>query len=231
MARLLYDLAGANPDFRFSPYCWRARLALAHKGLEVETVPWRFTEKDKLAFSGQGRVPVLVDGDRVVSDSWQIAQYLETAYPDAPSLFGGQEAQAVARFVNSWADSVQLPGLTRLVLVDIPATLHEGDRSYFHSSREQRLGMPLAAACADRDTRVEDFRAGLIPLRLVLKAQPFLCGDAPAYADYIVFGGFQWARCVSDFPILAEDDVVAQWLERMLEAAGPQARRMPSLRA
>ena len=43
-------------------------MALAHKELEVETVPWRFTEKDVIAFSGQGRVPVLVDGDKVVAD-------------------------------------------------------------------------------------------------------------------------------------------------------------------
>ena len=56
MAIKLYDLAGAETDRRFSPYCWRARMALAHKGLEVETIPWRFTEKDAIAFSGQGRV-------------------------------------------------------------------------------------------------------------------------------------------------------------------------------
>jgi len=231
MARLLYDLAGAHPDFRFSPYCWRSKLALAHKGLDVETVPWRFMDKDRIAFSGQGRVPVLVDGDEVVSDSWRIALYLESTYPDAPALFGGPQAQALARFINGWADGVQLPGLTRLVLADIPATLHEGDLPYFHSSREQRLGMSLAAACADRDTRVQEFRASLIPVRMALKNQPFLCGDAPAYADYIVFGGFQWARCVSDFPVLADDDAVGLWLERMLETAGPAARRMPALRA
>ena len=64
MAIKLYDLAGAEPDRRFSPYCWRTRMALAHKGLEVETIPWRFTEKDAIAFSGQGRVPVLIDGAR-----------------------------------------------------------------------------------------------------------------------------------------------------------------------
>src|SRR6266446_7829836 len=60
MAIKLYDLAGAETDRRFSPYCWRARMALAHKGLEVETIPWRFAEKDAIAFSGQGRVPVLI---------------------------------------------------------------------------------------------------------------------------------------------------------------------------
>ena len=44
----MYDLAGADPAVRFSPYCWRTRMALAHKGLAVESVPWRFTEKDRL---------------------------------------------------------------------------------------------------------------------------------------------------------------------------------------
>ena len=58
-------------------------MALAHKGLAVETVPWRFTEKAVLAFSGQGRVPVIRDGDAVVSDSWSIAEYLEATYPTA----------------------------------------------------------------------------------------------------------------------------------------------------
>ena len=41
-------------------------------------------------------------------------------------------------------------------------------------------------------------------------------GDAPAYADYIVFGRFQWARCVSPFELLPSDDPVVTWRERML---------------
>ena len=90
MALRLYDLAGAEPERRFSPYCWRIKMALAHKGLSFDTVPWRFTEKDVIAFSGQGRVPVLVDDDRVVFDSWTIATYLEDTYLDRPSLFGGR---------------------------------------------------------------------------------------------------------------------------------------------
>jgi glutathione S-transferase len=38
MALILYDLAGADAERRFSPYCWRIRLAVAHKGMEVETI-------------------------------------------------------------------------------------------------------------------------------------------------------------------------------------------------
>ena len=38
MGRKLYDLVGEDPACRFSPFCWRSRLALAHKGLDVETI-------------------------------------------------------------------------------------------------------------------------------------------------------------------------------------------------
>jgi len=215
MTRKLYDLAGADPDRRFSPYCWRTKLALAHKGLEVETIPWRFTERDVIAFSGQGRVPVLVDGETVVSDSWSIANYLEDTYPDRPSLFGGAGGRALARFVNSWADTVQLGGMIRLVVADIHAHLHEKDRGYFRESREKRFGATLEQVAFDREQRLPAFRQSLDPLRLTLKSQPFLAGEAPAYADYIVFGGFQWCRCISAFTLLEPDDLVAQWRERI----------------
>ncbi|MGO9618568.1 MAG: glutathione S-transferase N-terminal domain-containing protein, partial [Bryobacteraceae bacterium] len=36
MSLILYDLAGADPARRFSPYCWRVRLAIEHKGLSVK---------------------------------------------------------------------------------------------------------------------------------------------------------------------------------------------------
>ena len=53
MSLKLYDLAGAQPERHFSPYCWRVRMALAHKGLDVETIAWRFSDKELLAQSGQ----------------------------------------------------------------------------------------------------------------------------------------------------------------------------------
>ena len=216
MTRKLYDLAGADPNRRFSPYCWRTKLALAHKGLEVETVPWRFTDKDAIAFSKQGRVPVLVDGERVVSDSWAIAEYLEDTYPDRPSLFNGEGGRAVSRFVNSWADAVLHLALMRLLALDIHAHAHEKDQAYFRESREQRLGMSLEAFCADRDKYLPVFQKTLDPLRLTLKGQSYLGGDRPAYADYIVLGSFQWARCISDYKLLEPNDAVSQWRSRML---------------
>ena len=228
MGLQLYDLAGAEPERRFSPYCWRTKLALAHKGLAVETIPWRFSDKSMITFSGQGRVPVLVDGDRVVSDSWAIAIYLEETYPDRPSLFGGPSAMAISRFVNCWADGVLAPAIARLLAMDIFAHLHERDRTYFRASREQRFGMSLEAAGANRETEVTGFRQSLEPMRLMLGSQAFFGGDAPTYADYIVFGLFQWARCISDFRLLAMDDPVAAWRGRILEAFAGLLRTSPS---
>jgi glutathione S-transferase len=103
---ILYDLAGAEPDRRFCPFCWRTRMALAHKGLEIETVPRRFTEKDKLPQPNGGRVPVVVDGGQVVHDSSAIADYLETRYAERSSLFGGERGRALTRFVQNWTETV-----------------------------------------------------------------------------------------------------------------------------
>lgn len=219
----LYDLAGEEPDRRFSPYCWRTRMALAHKGLDFVTVSWRFTDKDVIAFSGQGRVPVIVDGARTVHDSWKIAEYLDEAYPDRPLLFPG--GRGVARFVNAWADTVQLPGLIRLIVADIEAHLHPKDKIYFRQTREKRLGARLEEAQADREERVKDFRSLLEPVRSTVSAQPYLSGDAPAYPDYIVFGAFQWARSISEFRLLLPDDPVAAWRGRMLDLFDGLARK------
>jgi glutathione S-transferase len=214
----MYDLAGAEPDRRFSPYCWRTRLALAHKGLPVETIPWRFTDKAAIAFSAQEKVPVIVDGGRTVHDSWRIAEYLEDAYPDRPSLFGGAAGRRLARFANNWADSAVHPGLFRQVAADILHHVAEQDVAYFRESREMRVGMTLEAFCADREARLPEFRRSLAPLRQTLAAQPFLSGETPSYADYAVFGSFQWARCVSPVKLLESDDPVHAWRARLLAA-------------
>ncbi len=220
----LFDLAGADERLRFSPNCWRTRLALAHKGLPVDTLPWRFTEKQAIAATGQGKVPVLVDGDRWLHDSWAIAEHLEQAYPQTPSLFGPAPGHALARFVNQWTSETLHPAVARVVVPDIPAILHEKDRAYFRSSREAAFGQTLESLAAQREASLEALRRVLAPLRSTLAAQPFVSGDTPYYADHVVFGAFQWARTVSPVALLAADDPIAAWVERMLDAYGGLAR-------
>jgi glutathione S-transferase len=225
MARQLFELCGTDPARIFSPFCWRARMALAHKGLDFESVPWRFTETDRLAFARHDKVPVLVDGDRTVADSWAIAQYLDEAYPDAPSLLHGAPEAYV--FVAAWNDTVLQAGLARLIVSDIPPLLDPDHAAYFVESREKRFGMPLAEVTADREARLPAFRATLQPLRHALRGRDFLGGAAPDYADYIVFGSFMWARGVSALRIIDADDALHPWRERMLGLFGGMARQAP----
>jgi glutathione S-transferase len=225
MTITLYELAGAEADRRFSPFCWRIRMALAHKELPVETVPWRFSEKQILAPTGQGRVPVMVDNGRWVNDSWIIANYLEDTYPERPSLFGGSAGRAATRFVQGWTDTVLHLGLIRSVVLDIWRHTHEEDKAYFRKSREERFGgATLEALQSGREERLPAFRQSLQPLRNMLETQPFIGGDQPLYGDYTVFGAFQWVRCISPFKFLEREDPVFAWRERMLDLFGGLAR-------
>ncbi len=223
MSIIMHDLAGADPALRFSPYCWRIRFALAYKGLPVETIAWRFTDKAAIAFSGQKRVPVIRDGDAVVSDSWTIAEHLDRRY-ETPTLFGGAGGQAHARFVNAWADSVMLGGIARLIVRDILDVVDASDREYFRDSREARFGMPLEDVQAGRATNVTAFRETLQPLRIVLRQQDWFGGSAPSYADFIIAGTLMWPRCCSQFAVLADDDPLNAWFERILDLFGGLGR-------
>ncbi|MGJ4937447.1 glutathione S-transferase family protein [Bradyrhizobium sp. HKCCYLRH3083] len=227
MAVKLYELVGTDAGRPFSPYCWRTRMALAHKGLSADTIPWRFTEKSAIAPHGSEKVPVMLDGDRAVADSWAIANYLEDTYPDRPSLFGGAGGRAMARFMNAWGDIAIVGGIFPLIIADIPKNLAAADADYFRKSREARFGKSLEEVMAARDQAVIGFRRSLEPLRQTLKTQAFIGGDAPDYADYIVFGGFQWARVVSPFRLLEESDSVHAWRERLLDAFDGLARKSP----
>ena len=221
----LYDLASAEDDRRFSPYCWRIRMALAHKGLAVKTIAWRFTERDAIAFSGSGTVPVIVDQGRAVADSWAIAQYLDEAYPDRPRLIEGEEARALMYFFKHWCERSLHGPVLRAVIMDLFNHLHEKDKPYFRASREKRFGKTLEEHGADRAGAIAALRSALDPLRPVLAEQPFVSGRrAPGFADYILFGSFQWPRAVSPVKLLESEDPVYAWRERMLDLYGGMAR-------
>lgn len=227
MSLKLFELVGADASRPFSPYCWRTRMALAHKGLSAELIPWCFTEKSAIAPHRSDKVPVLIDGETSVADSWKIANYLEDTYPHRPSLFGGEGGRAMGRMINWWGDIAIVGGLFPFIGADIHGHLKPEDAVYFRQTREARIGKTLEEAVQTRDKAIEGFRRSLDPMRLTLKTQPYLGGDAPNYADYIVFGGFQWARATSPFKLLAENDLIYAWREKLLDAFDGMARKSP----
>jgi glutathione S-transferase len=228
MTIILYDLCARDAARRFSPHCWKAKMALAHKGLAFETRGTPFTQIKAIGDGFSPTVPVIDDGGKLVRDSFDIAIYLEETYPERPSLFRGKGGEAHARFVESWSLNEVHPALTRLIVKDIHDRIDPADQPYFRESREKRLGGTLEEIQATRDERMAEFRRTYAPLRLMLKRQPFIGGETPLFADYIVFGALQWARTISPAQILADDDPVRAWFDRCLDLHGGIGRNMPA---
>ena len=213
---VFYDLLGAD-NRRYSPFCWRTRMALYHKGLAFEDVPVGFTEKDKIAFSGQTLVPVIVDkaeDDNVVCDSWRIACYLDEAYPAKP-LFASEQARSLSQFLANWSGTTIHAGAANLIMADLWARVRPQDQAYFRETREKRFGKTLEQVQDGREQRLPAFRASLEPLRMLVRQQQFVCGEEPGYGDYIVYGSLQWPLRASDFKLLAEDDPITAWIGRI----------------
>lgn len=85
----------------FSTNVERVALALAHKGLGVESVVIEYSDRTAaLELSGQPLVPVFEDDDgTVVADSVAIMRHLEHRHPQ-PSLFGPPEVDLFAEWFN-----------------------------------------------------------------------------------------------------------------------------------
>ncbi len=223
----LYELKGEGGRF-YSLFSWRTRLALAHKQLPFESRPVLMSDKAAIAFSGGKTVPIIRDGETVVRDSWKIADHLEAAYPDSPSLFGGPIGHGLCYTFNTWVDRTLLPALLPIVVADIHKRIDPADRDYFRTLMEGFLKMRIEDTVAGRAKALERFSRTVDPLRATLKRQAFVCGTAPAYADYIAFSQFQWARVMSPQAILAADDPLASWCERILDLNSGFARDVPT---
>jgi len=91
----------------FSTNVERVALAAGHKGVEIEWIDVDPADRSPVeAVSGQPLVPVLVDGDEVVSDSPVIIEWLETRVP-APPLFPSDPARAAeVRIFVDWFNLV-----------------------------------------------------------------------------------------------------------------------------
>lgn len=226
MTRILYTLCGADDGRPFSPHCWKTVMALWHKGLAFEDRPQAFTAIPTVENGASKTVPLLRDGDRLVSDSFAIALYLDDTYPQLPSLFKGEGGRATARFVEGFSQVVLHAAVTRIALMDIHAMLAPVDQAYFRDSREIRLGRTLEEAASGRDAEIAAFAQKLEPLRQMLKHQPFLGGETPLFADYIVFGALQWLRITAGSVPLAADDPAGLWFERCLDLYEGRARKV-----
>lgn len=227
----LYELVTQNGRSA-SPYVWRIRYSLAHKGLPFESVPLGFSDIAKHFGDRFKTVPVIEHGATMMAESWDIAEYLDRTFPNQPPLFGSAGERATLRLLENYIGIEILRPLFRIYALDILNAARPEDRPYFRSSREAWLkGVTLEEYTADRTAQLPKLREGLLPIRAHLARFPFLGGSTPNYADYMVLGLFQWVATVSTLPLLAkDDDALRSWVDRgfdLYNGIGRDSRLQP----
>jgi glutathione S-transferase len=228
MTLIMYERIG-HEERRPSPFSWRVRYALAHKGVPVEFRSVRFADVETIrALSGQDKVPIVVDEDRVIHDSWNIAVHLEERYPDRPSLFGGDVGRALTRSIGFWSNTALGPAIRRLISADFIYCLAPEDRAYFRRSREAQFGCTLEAYCAGRDRWLNELEMTIAPLEQTLSEQAYVAGAESAYADYLLFSVFQYARLGSPHELLRAGSKVRLWRDALVARFDHLGDRFPA---
>lgn len=173
-----------------SPHNTKIRLALKLKGLPYEAVEFGFDDRaEVLARSGQPLTPVLLDGERVVYDSFGIIRYLDANWPE-PRLFadsreGQQEIQAWERFA----------------VAEVGAALGLLVGSFLSGTDDPEANAQVQAGFDTFTARVEE----------ALAPSPYLGGAAPNAADLTVAPFFRFAATKpADFPEGSPDRFVAE---------------------
>ena len=226
MTLTMYERIG-HEGRRPSPFSWRIRYALAHKGIEPQFHHVRFADVETIrSLSGQHFVPIVTDGDHVIHDSWNIACYLEERFPDRPSLFPGGD-RGLARLVNHWSDITLGAAIRRLIAADFIVCLDPGDRDYYRSSREAAFGCSLEEYCADRPRWLTEFASVTAPLERTLTEQPYFGGATATYADYLLFSVFQYARLGCPDEFLAQGTALRSWRDRLVQVFDGLGDRYP----
>ena len=218
MLPILYERTG-HEGRKPSPFSWRIRYAIAHKGVAFDYRPTRFADVETIRrLSFQHRVPIVDDNGRVIHDSWSIACWLEETYPDRPALFGGPAGRGLARTLGHWAADVLAPAIRPIISAGFIWCLAPEDRAYFRQSREADYGCSLEDYCVDRPRRQAELDIAVAPLEHTLAEQPFLSGEAPTYADYLVFSVFQYARLGCPDEILGASPALRRWRDTLAAA-------------
>ena len=227
----LYDLVLEN-GCTISPFVWRIKYALAHKGFAIDSVPVGFTDIKTILGGKYHQLPIIEDNGTIVPDSWAIADYLDLTYPDHRPLFATPGERVMARFFDAWLWREIFPQMFRCYVLDNYNFAKPEDRAYLRESRERMFlgGKSMEEVVAGREDRMPAIRQALDPLRTVLADTPWLAGDRPNYSDYCGLSAFLWAASINTCPPLEAGDPLFDWINRGFDLYGGICRD-PRLRA
>jgi glutathione S-transferase len=183
----------------FSTNVERVALALAFKGLEVESVEISYEDRSPVVeVSGQGLVPVLVDGDEVIPDSVRILRHLEASWPDPPLFPRDPARRAELDVFLDWFNEVW-----KLAPNGIEEELE----------REEPDGRRIEKLAARMRSSLDLFEA-------LLDGRDHLFGDAFSAADCAAFPFLKYGKLRDP----ADDELFHRILEENLKLGDGHAR-------
>ncbi|MGK7945694.1 MAG: glutathione S-transferase family protein [Microcystaceae cyanobacterium] len=191
-------------QFELSQYSEKIRLILDYKGLDyrkIEVTPG-VGQVEVFRLSGQRQVPVLKDGETVITDSTEIAFYLERKYPENPILPSDPLLKGQCLMIEAWADHImgfqgrkaligalnQNPNFRTSLL---PNTVPDPIKSILGSvpgDLLDLLGTGVGFGKEDIKEAQGDLKQALEALSLMLTDRPYLVSDQPTLADLTVAG-------------------------------------------
>lgn len=166
-----------------SPYVRKVLVFLETKGIDYRIDPIApFVGNEEFArLSPLKRVPVLIDGDVVLTDSSVICQYLEDKFPE-PSLYPRDiAARAHARWLEEFADTRLADGLIWRLFYEI-------------SIKKRTTGEPPDEVVVQRARSIE-IPAAMDYLETQIPADGFIFGE-PSIADIGIACYFRTAAFV-----------------------------------
>lgn len=191
-------------QFELSQYSEKVRLILDYKQLEyrkIEVTPG-VGQIELLQKSGSRQVPVLKDGSTYISDSTEIALYLERKYPERPIIPSDSLAKGQCLLMEEWADaSIGLKGRKAFIgalnqnqnfrTSILPAKTPDFLKTAIGAIPGELLDV-LGTGIGFGGEAVKEARSSLAQdleaLCLILQNQPYLTGDTPTLADLSVAG-------------------------------------------
>ena len=218
---VLYEI-GIADGRSASPFVWRTKLSLAHKGLAYRSEMLGLTDIPKLFDGRFATAPIIDFGDRQMNESLAIADRLDEAYPDRPAIFAGPAERAMIGFFDHWLMQLIVTHVLPIYMLDAHDCSAPKERGYYRQSREAFFGRTLEAIVADREVRLPDLRHALEPVRKAIGDRPFLGGQAPNFADMCLVGLFIFLGTIATLPPLAADDPLLGYARRVLAAFGPE---------
>lgn len=207
--------------FQFSacPFCWKVRVLLIYKGIPFETIEVHPRSKKELEFTDHKKVPVLVDGETVVTESADIMDYLNSKHD--VSLPKGDEAQWCA-----WVDDTLVHYLPPIIHRDFKTSFNTIGKVTTGQSNwlNRQITCLVGAAIMSKVAKKKALKLGITdPVNELksaidkwvnegLKGQTFYGGNQPSIADLSVFGVLRSTEQLDVVDIACEHEpVFATW--------------------